>query len=67
MRKYFLIKIQNPLFKLCDIIRKWRLPNYGTCLECKKKQATHDYNGHGYYVCESCNNCLNREFDNGDW
>jgi hypothetical protein len=36
----------------------------GTCKECGTRQATTDYNGHQYYVCNPCSNRLNREFDN---
>lgn len=54
-------------WRISHVVRMWRLPNYCTCLECKKKRATHDYNGHKHYVCEPCNDSLNREFDNGDW
>ena len=33
------------------------------CQRCHQEPATHDYNGHGCYVCEHCNNVLNNEFD----
>jgi transposase-like protein len=67
MKKQFTLRIPNPLFGLYNVVRMWRLPNYGTCLECKKRRATHDYNGHKHYVCEPCNDRLNREFNSGDW
>lgn len=42
---------------------KVKEPEMGICLECKKKPAVVDYNGHHYYVCESCNKKLNDYFD----
>lgn len=35
----------------------------GVCKRCNREPATTDYNGHGYYVCDHCNNHLNDEFD----
>lgn len=37
---------------------------HGKCVEkgCNKF-ATTDYNGHGHWVCESCDKCLNDYFD----
>lgn len=34
------------------------------CVEdgCNSK-AVKDYNGHGHFVCENCNRCLNNYFD----
>ena len=58
------IIIQMPRkWRIRGLINRWRLPNYGTCLECKRSRATHDYNGHQHYVCEPCYDSLNREFD----
>lgn len=34
-----------------------------TCMECKRRPATIDYNGHGFYVCKPCDDSLNKEFD----
>ena len=39
-------------------------PNYGLCLRCKRVPATVDYNGHKHYVCNSCNESLERHFEN---
>lgn len=39
------------------------LPELGVCQECGTRKATTDYNGHQYYVCEPCDNRLNKEFD----
>ena len=38
-------------------------PDLGTCVECKTRPATTDYNGHQHYVCKLCDDSLNREFD----
>lgn len=38
-------------------------PNYGLCLECKKRPATKDYNGHKHYVCEPCYESLEKQFE----
>lgn len=38
-------------------------PDLGTCVECGTRKAVSDYNSHQYYVCDPCNNRLNREFD----
>lgn len=35
----------------------------GLCVECKKRNAVRDYNGHKHYVCEPCYNSLDREFE----
>lgn len=43
---------------------KEAIADLGTCKECGTRKATIDYNGHQYYVCDPCNNRLNREFDN---
>ena len=36
----------------------------GKCKKCETRFATTDYNGHGYFVCEKCDDRLNYEFDN---
>ena len=38
-------------------------PDLGTCVECKTRPATTDYNGHQHYVCKLCDDSLNRLFD----
>lgn len=35
----------------------------GKCVRCKNAFARVDYNGHGHWVCESCDNALEREFE----
>lgn len=35
----------------------------GLCLECKKRNATKDYNGHKHYVCDPCYNSLSNYFE----
>lgn len=58
--------------ELARAIEQWRgkepqqpepQPDLGTCVECGTRKAVLDYNGHQYYVCDPCNNRLNREFD----
>lgn len=39
-------------------------PDLGVCKECGTRQAVTDYNGHQYYVCDTCDKRLNKEFDN---
>jgi hypothetical protein len=38
-------------------------PDLGDCKECKTAKAEHDYNGHQYYVCNTCFDRLSREFE----
>lgn len=33
------------------------------CVECKEKEATRDYNGHGHFVCDDCYGTLEKEFE----
>lgn len=35
----------------------------GMCVRCKHKGARVDYNGHGHWVCKSCDDYLSDEFD----
>ena len=35
----------------------------GMCVRCKHIGARVDYNGHGHWVCNSCDDHLNDEFD----
>ena len=36
----------------------------GECMSCKQKNVgLVDYNGHGHWVCEICDRCLNNEFE----
>jgi hypothetical protein len=35
----------------------------GVCVECKKRNAVRDYNGHKHYVCEPCYKSLDSEFE----
>lgn len=35
----------------------------GICKNCNSSPAVTDYNGHGHYVCQPCDDSLNREFE----
>ena len=35
----------------------------GMCVRCKYKGARTDYNGHGHFVCNHCDDILNEEFE----
>src|SRR4051812_15247348 len=35
----------------------------GICVECKKRNAVKDYNGHGCYVCDPCFVSMSNYFD----
>lgn len=37
--------------------------NHGICLECNKRPATIDYNKHNHWVCNLCNESLERQFE----
>ncbi|MCE7997067.1 MAG: hypothetical protein HEP71_34225 [Roseivirga sp.] len=39
------------------------LNKYGMCKDCSNKPATHDWNGSGHYLCESCGESADRDFD----
>lgn len=52
-----------PADKIEGSISKGEDKGLGLCMECKKRNATKDYNGHKHYVCDPCYNSLSNYFD----
>lgn len=50
-------------WRISYVVRMWRLPNYGKCKDCKTERATHDWNGHEHYLCDSCGESADRYFE----